>query len=657
MIPHGSAPTPLSDNRSLMRHAATHREIAPQDQARQMLSQAIALHGRGATDEATALYRRALELDPFQSDAAHFLGILTRDAGDETSAERLLRQAIAANDRHPVYHASLGLTLRRLGRPAEAVASYKQAVGLKPDFAEAQINLGNLLLEMNDHAGAVAAYRAALLVHSQFSEGYNNLSVALLALGEFHAALAAAERAVALAPAYLAAHNNRGRAFEALGRFGEAEQSYRQALTLGPETADIHNNLGLALEAQQRLDEALAAYERAIELDPACSQAHNNRGGVLKAEGRIAEAAKAYEAALAVTPDVAEIHCNLGVVQHLQRNLAGAIASYDRAVALKPDYAKAHWNRAIALLLSGNLRDGFAAYEWRQKYEGYLKVQGQRQFPIPQWDGIAPHGQRLLVTTEQGLGDILQFVRLLAPLSTLGAEVMFECPPRLQPLIARCPGIGTLIDPMNIEAAARAADAHVPLMSLPDRLGLDVSTIPGTVPYIWTDPALIRTWAERLDHGAALRVGLCWQGNQSNTADGLRSITARTLTPLGRIPRVRLYSLQVGFGSEQSADIPGLIDFASELDQKTGAFMDTAALINGLDLVITVDTSIAHLAGALGRPVWTMLCHMPDWRWMLDRCDSPWYPTMRLFRQTEKGDWGTVIECVASALAQQASEQ
>jgi tetratricopeptide (TPR) repeat protein len=640
-----------------MRHAATPLEIAPQDQARQILSRAIELHRRGATAEATTLYRQVLALDPFQSDAAHFLGIVTRDAGDAASAERLLRQAIATNDRHPAYHASLGLTLRGLGRSAEAAEAYKQAVGLKPDFAEAQINLGNLLLEMNDHAGAVAAYRAALLVNSQFSEGYNNLSVALFALGEFQAALAAVERAVALAPTYSAAHNNRGRALEALGRFVEAEQAYRRALTLGLETADIYNNLGLALEAQQRLDAALAAYEKAIELDPACGQAHNNRGGVLKAMGRIAEAAKAYEAALAATPNVAEVHCNLGVVRHLQRHLAGAIASYDCAVALKPDYAKAHWNRAIALLLSGNLRDGFAAYEWRQKYEGYLKVQGQRWFPIPQWDGTAPHGRRLLVTTEQGLGDILQFIRLLAPLSTLGADVMFECPPRLQPLVARCQGIGTLIDPKNIETAARAADAHVPLMSLPDRLGLDVETIPGAVPYVWTDPALTRAWAERLDRGAALRVGLCWQGSQNNTADSQRSITARTLAPLGRIPRVRLYSLQVGFGSEQSADIPGLVDFAGELDQKTGAFMDTAALINSLDLVITVDTSIAHLAGALGRPVWTMLCYMPDWRWMLDRGDSPWYPTMRLFRQTEKGDWGTVIDRVVSALAQLASEQ
>jgi hypothetical protein len=250
------------------------------------------------------------------------------------------------------------------------------------------------------------------------------------------------------------------------------------------------------------------------------------------------------------------------------------------------------------------------------------------------------------------LGDTLQFVRCLPLLSAAGADILFECPPKLQPLISRCQGTGTLIDPRNVEAAARTADAHVPLMSLPHFLGIGSDSIPATVPYFRTDPGLTKTWAKRLDHKASLRVGLCWQGSPSNTADRHRSIPARLLAPLSGIPGIRFYSLQKGFGAEQSAEIPGLADFTTELDETTGAFVDTAALINALDLVLTVDTSIAHLAGALGRPVWTMLTYIPDWRWMLERSDNPWYPTMRLFRQSTKGDWDAVIDAVASALAQ-----
>lgn len=633
-----------------MRQASISLESA-QDQVRAKLSEAIALHRRGALPEAAAIYRHVLELDPHQADAAHLLAIATRETGDAAAAEPLLRQAIAINNGHPAYHASLGLTLRQLGRPSEAVVAYRQAVVLKPDFAEAQVNLGNLLLEHEDYEGASAAFRAALHTRPNLPEAHNGLSVALLVLGRSADALHAAENAVALSPRYTAAYGNLGRAYEALGRFAEAEDAYHRALASGPATADIYNNLGLSLQAQKRLDDALAAFDKAIALDPDCGQAHNNRGGVFKAKGRIAEAAEAYEAALAASPDVAEVHCNLGIVRQLQRAIAPAIDSYDRAIALRPDYAKAHWNRAIALLLAGRLRDGFAAYEWRLDYDGYRAAQPPRALPIPLWDGTAPRGRRLLVTAEQGLGDCLQFVRCLAPLAALGAEILFECPPRLHPLLARCQGVGTLVDPADVAAAAQSADAQVPLMSLPHHLAVDLHTIPATVPYIRTDPALAKAWARRLDHKATLRVGLCWQGSPDNAADSHRSMAAHLLAPLARNPRIRLYSLQKGYGAEQHVDVPGLVEFSSEIDESAGAFLDTAALISALDLVITVDTSIAHLAGALGRPVWTMISHLPDWRWMLGRSDSPWYPTMRLFRQPAPGDWTGVVDEVASALA------
>ncbi|MFO0997578.1 MAG: tetratricopeptide repeat protein [Alphaproteobacteria bacterium] len=637
-----------------MRHAAASIETTPHDEARTIFADAVALHRQGATAEAAGLYRRVLALDPHQADAAHFLAIVTRDGGDASEAEALLRRAIAANSRHPAYHASLALTLRQLGRPSEAVDAYRQAIGLKPDFAEAQVNLGNLLIELGDPAGAVTAFRAALVVRPTLAEAKSGLSVGLLAGGQATEALQAAEEALVLQPGYAAAHNNRGRALETLGRFADAEAAYRQALATGPESADVYNNLGLAIEAQKRLDDALAAYDRAIALDPHCSQAHNNRGGVFKAKGRFTEAARAYEAALLSAPDVAEIHCNLGVVRQLTKHVDLAIDSYDRAIALKGDYAKAHWNRAIALLMSGRLREGFAAYEWRFHYDGYRATQAPRSWPIPRWDGTAPRGRRLLVTAEQGLGDSLQFIRCLAPLRALGAEILLECPSKLQTLFARCPDIGTLVDPKDIDSAARSADAHVSLLSLPHHLGIDLDTIPAAVPYIRTDPALARAWAKRLDHRAGLRVGLCWQGSPNNTADAHRSIPARLFAPLSRFPRIRFYSLQKGYGSERAADIPGLVDFAAELDE-SDSFVDTAALISGLDLVITVDTSLAHLAGALGRPVWTLLADLPDWRWMLGRSDSPWYPTMRLFRQPAKGDWQTVIDEVASALAELSS--
>jgi tetratricopeptide (TPR) repeat protein len=576
------------------------------------LAAAMQHHQAGRLQAAEQIYRQILAVEPNQAGAWHLLGLLAYQAGRHEVAVEYIARAITLKDTEPAFHSNLGEAYRALRRIPEAVACYRRALGLKPDYAGAHNNLGIALMDQEQPDEAVACFR----------------------------------RALELKPDYVEAYNNLGNALKEQGSLEEAVACFRRALQCRPDFALAHNNLGAALAYQGRAEEAVACYRVALGLKPDYAEAHNNLGDALKEQGRLDEAAACLRRALELKPDFAEAHYNLGNTLKEQRRLDEAVACYRRALELKPDAADAHWNLALSWLLAGDWQRGWPEYQWRWQAKGCAP----RRFPQPLWNGESLAAKTILLHAEQGLGDTIQFIRYAAIVKQHGGAVVVECQKPLVALLQGCPGIDRLVGQGD---DLPAFDVQSPLLSVPGILKTSLETVPARIPYLAARPALVERWRTRLSGLDGFKIGIVWQGNPKNTRDRLRCVPLRCFAPLARIPGVRLLSLQKGAGAEQLAEVRDLFavtDFAGELDEQSGPFMDTAALMKNLDLVIASDTAAAHLAGALGVPVWVALPFVPDWRWLLDRADSPWYPTMRLFRQERPGDWQGVFPRMESAL-------
>jgi hypothetical protein len=397
---------------------------------------------------------------------------------------------------------------------------------------------------------------------------------------------------------------------------------------------------------------AINCCKKALDLDPECADAYNYLGNAQVSHGDVPAALESYRQAVQIRPDRADVYFNLANALKGCGRLRAAIENYHRALELKPDYIDAHWNLSHALLLSGNFLDGWREYEWRFQLPGQKDIYPYR-YEVPRWDGASFKGKRLLVHDEQGLGDTLQFMRYLPLVKSLGGTVIFEVRKQLLKVLQNVTGFDELVERSSDGQPPVAFDLYVPLMSLPAIFGTTQLTVPARVPYLSADSDLTHRWAEKLNQISGFKVGICWQGNPSHQADGSRSVPLKYFTPLANIGNVRLVSLQKKHGLEQLVDLPAevsVIDFASELDESNGVFIDTAAVMKNLDLIIASDTAIPHLSGALGVPVWLVLPDIPEWRWLMERNDSPWYPTMRLFRQTKPGDWTTVFCRIGEAL-------
>lgn len=425
------------------------------------------------------------------------------------------------------------------------------------------------------------------------------------------------------------------------GRFKEAEENLSAALQLDPNHVDTICNFGMLRDKQGCTDEAVANYRRALALNPGFGPAHNNLGVALNRLGRFEEGAYHLQQAIGFDSSRPKAHNNLGVALQELAQYERALECYNRAIELDSNYAEPHVNRSLLRLRNGDFSGGWPDYEWRWRLEDVTP----RPFKQPQWDGTSLPNGTILLHAEQGLGDTILSIRYAPAVKERVGRVIVECQPPLLPLLKSCPGIDQLFARGH---ELPMFDTHIPLLSLPRIFSPDLDTIPTTVPYVFVEPLLIGAWHARIGSDSGLNVGIAWRGASSQ-----RSVPLAQFAPLATLQGVRLYSLQKGSGTEQIATLPQpfpLIDFGNELDEATGPFMDTAALMKCLDLIITADTSIPHLAGALGVPVWIALPFVPDWRWLRDRADSPWYPTMRLFRQKQPGDWGGVFEEIASAL-------
>lgn len=573
--------------------------------------QAVALQRSGQTGAAAALAEAVLAQDPGHLGAVDLLSFIAYLQGDHSRVVTLLGQALQRMPHNVAYLANRGLAHQALGQSAQALADFEAALKLAPDHLQARFNRGLTLQALARDDAALADYHAVLARDPRHTQALAQCAQLSLACGRHAQALTCYDALLALAPEGAEVWRQRGRALKALGRLEEALASHDRALALQPDLAEAHNSRGIVLKDLQRHDEALAAYDRALALQPHLVDAHTNRGVV---------------------------YAELG-------QLTSALAAYDRALAIRPDDVDAAWNKALALLLEGQLEAGWPLYEQRWRRGTAAPV--VRPCAQALWLGATSlQGKTILLLAEQGLGDTLQMCRYIPDVAALGARVVLERPVALAGLLDALPGVAQAIDPT---APRPPVDAYCPLMSLPLALGATLQTIPASPASLRAAPDKVAQWSQVLGARRGLRVGLVWSGNPRHPNDRQRSLALSTL--LAALPAQCDYvSLQQQVrASDQPAltQDPRLRHFGAALQD----FSDTAALCALMDVVISVDTSVAHLAGALGRPTWVLLPHVPDWRWLRQRTDSPWYPSMRLFRQGPERQWAPVLQAVVAALS------
>jgi tetratricopeptide (TPR) repeat protein len=549
--------------------------------------------------------------------------VIAAVTGDPRRAVELIDKAIELAPGHAPAHNNRGAALQELGQWEAALANYDRAALLDRRYADPHYNRGNLFKDLGQWQSALASYEQAILLNDSHAEAHCNRGMVLAALQNHAAALASYDRALALRANYVEAHYNRGNTLCELRQWEAALQSYDHAVALEPRYAAAYTNRAFVLREMGRLDEALASCDRALAIQPEFVPAHANRGGVLVAMNRPEE----------------------------------ALACYDQALAIAPESASTHVNRGMTRLMLGDFAGGWADYEWRWRDQTSWIIKEARHYPQPRWSGKEPlAGRTLLVYCEQGYGDTIQFCRFAKLVAALGARLIFEVPAALASLMRSLEGVAQWVvhgDPLP------PFDYHCPLLSLPLALNTRLETVPAPARYLSVGEDLRRRWQLRLGERRGLRVGLAWSGGfrpglpQLWSGNDRRNIPLRALAGLAH-PGIEYYSLQKGQPAESElAQVlasgwagPKIHDLTGDIDD----FADTAALVDQLDLVISVDTATAHLAGALGKPVWILNRFDHCWRWLSNRSDSPWYATARLYRQERAGDWDGVLRRVGRDL-------
>ncbi len=544
-----------------------------------------------------------------------------RASGRSREAEQRIRQLLVGHGDEPLAHLALAQALAEQDRLEEAVASFQQAAQLDP----ASIDIDT---QLRRAAAALETRRGVALVDAR----------------RFDEALACYRRALEADPNCVAAYGNLGNLLGVQRRLDEAATCFRRVIELDPNMPHAHHALAMIADQQGQLETAAAHYQRLLKLAPPTAELQHRLGQRLAQLDRPAEAAERFRRALALNPHALTSQHNLGVMLARSGQFDEALAVQRQTAARSPDDPESHIALGGTLLILGRLAEGWPEYEWRTQ----LQITAPPPLQWKLWQGEPLAGRTIVLCAEQAIGDVLQFVRFAPLLQAGGARVIVRCAALLQPILSRTPGIdGWLTDP----AAWYAADFCVPMMSVPLRLGTTLANIPAEVPYILPDPVLVEAWRQKLATHSGFKIGIVWQG--SKIGDLGRSMSLAHFAPLAAVPGVCLVNLQKGHGVEQlpafAATHP-IVDFGETVDSTAGAFMDTAAIMRNLDLVITADTATAHLAGALGVNVWVALRRVPEWRWLLDRDDSPWYPTMRLFRQTQLGQWDAVFQNMRAAL-------
>ncbi len=615
-------------------------QVNPNDAAA-YTNRGVALKELRRLDDALACFEKAIALKPDFPSALSNQGLVLQELKRLDEALVCYEKAIALNPDFAFAHNNRGFVLHELKRVDEALASYDKAIALKPDYAEAFGNRGAALQHLQRFDEALACHDKAIALRPDYAEAFCNRGDTLHELKRLDEALVCYDKAIALKPGYADAHGNAGIVLRDLNRLGEALVCFDKAIALKPDYAQAFNNRGHALHDLKRLDEALASYDAAIALKPGYAEALGNRGVTLHALKRSDEALASYDKAIVLKPDYAEAFSNRGTTLHDLNRLDEAMACYDRAIALHPDVADTYWNKSLLHLLQADFSQGWALYEWRLKKDD-VKNEYQHFPDKLAWRGQSSlQGKTLLIQCEQGMGDVIQFCRYVPRLQDLGAKLLFEVPKPLLSLLATLACDATLVEKGS---QLPHFDAYCPAMSLPMVCKTELATVPNAAPYLFSDPQKVTGWQQCLGPKTKPRIGLVWSGNEKHKNDANRSIGLEAIVGLASLP-VEFHSLQKEYRESDKEALKQHSWIALHHDELKD-FSDTAALVACMDLVISVDTSVAHVAGALGKPVWILLPYMPDYRWMLDRKDSPWYPTAVLYRQDQSRGWDSVMERV-----------
>ena len=641
------------------------------------------LHQSKRLQEAEASFLRALELKPDFAEAHNNLGNLLYETKRLHEAEAVLRRALELNPELAQSHNNLGNLLQVTKRLGEAEGAFRKAIELKPDFAEAHNNLGNLLKEKKHFQEAETAFLRALELNPDFAIAHINLGSLLHATnrlpeakasflralsgqavsGESHDSVESllqeimqqqgAEntflRALELRSDYSGVYYKLGTLLHKTKHLSKSEAAFRRVLDLKPGHVGALNSLGNLLTESNRFTEAETAFRLALQLEPNHAEVFNNLGNVQQETERLCEAEASYRRALELKPDYADASVNLGILLYLSKRMPEAEAAFRRALEVMPNFVEAQWNLSLLLLIQGRYAEAWPYYECRYDpnfTEAYTRIPN---FSFPQWQGENLTGKSLVLCPEQGFGDMIQFSRYVPLLKSLGVSYLtLVCDPVLKTLFETIDGVDAVITDF---AAVEAHDYWSFLLSLPLHLGRTLDKLPVRLPYLHAWPERLAYWGDRLPQ-QGLRVGLVWQGNPENKNDAHRSITHfSTLAPLWSVPEITFIGLQAGQKVnevQQFSDVQPIMQLGSELRD----FADTAAIVAQLDLVICVDTAIVHLAGALGKPCWLLLpAFGSDWRWLLDRTDTPWYPgIVRIFRQEKQGQWEKPIAEIVNEL-------
>jgi tetratricopeptide (TPR) repeat protein len=675
------------------------------------LDLAVQHHQAGRLREAEGIYRQILNAEPNSAHALHLLGVLASQMGQGEASLNYIRRAITLNPTAAQYHASLGAALATLGRTQEAIDIYHRALVLQPDLLDAHVNLGAALMKMGKFELAVESLQSALKIGPENFKLLDSLGSALSQAGHQEQAVEILRKALALRADFAPTHLTLGNALMKLNRATEAIAEYRVALATRPEYPEAMRNLsgllsqtgsvdeaidlarrsislqsdsshawcnlGSALHRQNRFDEAADALSRSIALDPRFPLAYSELGEVLLKMKAFDKAIEAFNQSLAIEPNAIlhyriaiallqqakreeaiaaclkaeslgfadqNLFNTLGTIHHQIGQIDKAIEYFQKALGIQPDFPLARWNLGLLQLLKGEFQEGWIGYESRWRANGIPLPTRYSQERV--WDGSGLKDRRILLDCEQGFGDCIQFIRYIPLIAQRGGKPILTAFPELRRLFRTVPCLDEIICPPE---EIPPFDVQSPLASLPRLFETTLQNVPANVPYLFADPLLAERWRTRVPQDGRVKIGLVWSSkpesrDQANHTPGLTQFA-----PLGAVSNTWFCSLQKGPAAADTVAPPEglqITDWTAELQD----FADAASLIANLDLVICCDTAVAHLAGAMGKPVWLLLPFVPDWRWLLDRDDSPWYPSMRLFRQPKVGDWQSPVRQVCREL-------
>lgn len=609
-------------------------------------SLAHALELRGQIEQAITAWRTYRNFAPDDPNAPFRLAALLAGEENLNEAVDLYEEVVRLQPGDPAPLVALGRLYVRAEQGSIAVETLRRAVQIDETRFDSWYNLATALHGYGDPNDAIDAYESALALNSENPDCHNALGVAFRERGDFAEAVHHGERAIKLHPGAPEFLNNLGAALILTARAGDAVEILERARSLNPGDGEILNNLGVAYMGLGRLDESIACFEAALSTQEDWADVHHNLGNALRQANRLDDAEPHFKRALSINPDNFQIYGSYAVALLSMNRPADAIASYRKAITLAPEEPELHKGLGIAQLMVGDMAEGWRNYEWRWRCADFTV----RDFGSKRWRGQRIENATLLIHAEQGFGDTLQFCRYvpLARERSGAARVVVEAQRPMTPLL-RC------FEDDSCTVIARGdpiptVDFDIPMLSLPGLFDANLEDVPHETPYLRTTDALGQDWKARVDSASpsptSRKIGFVWSGNPNRQDDALRSCPIAEIARLWDVPDCTIVSLQVDADPTVLTRYPQIIDLGSHVAD----FADTAALIQALDLVITVDTAVAHLAGALGGPVWVLLGHAADWRYLLERTDSPWYPSMRLFRQPSPGNWATVMDDVRAAL-------